>query len=205
MPVYKLHYFNITGLGEPIRFLLHYGGIDFEDVRYEADDWPEVKKNMPFGQVPLLEIDDKKIVQSSSICRYLAKQVGLIGENDLENLEIDSVVDSFNDLRLKISAVFYEQNKDIQAEKRKTLINETLPFYLSKLDEIAAKNDGHLAIKKLTWADLYISAFQDYLNFTLKDDFNNFEGYPNLQKVVSNTLAVASIKKWIDTRPSTIC
>ena len=45
MSVYKLHYFNITALGEPIRFLFHYGGINFEDIRYEAENWPEAKKS----------------------------------------------------------------------------------------------------------------------------------------------------------------
>ena len=55
---------------------------------------------MPFGQMPVLEIDGKKIVQSSAICRYLGKLVGLAGDSDFENLQIDSVLDSFNDLRL---------------------------------------------------------------------------------------------------------
>jgi len=55
---------------------------------------------MPFGQMPVLEIDGKRIVQSSAICRYLAKLVGLAGDNDFESMQIDSVVDIFNDLRL---------------------------------------------------------------------------------------------------------
>ena len=54
---------------------------------------------MPMGQMPLLEIDGKKIHQSISICRYLSKQVGLAGTNDFENFEIDSVVDTCNDFR----------------------------------------------------------------------------------------------------------
>lgn len=54
---------------------------------------------MPFGQVPVLEIDGKKVHQSIAICRYLAKQVKLAGDNDWENLEIDAIVDTVNDLR----------------------------------------------------------------------------------------------------------
>lgn len=40
---YVLTYFNIKALGEPIRLLLSYGKIDFEDRRIEKEDWPKVK------------------------------------------------------------------------------------------------------------------------------------------------------------------
>ena len=54
------------------------------------------------GQMPVLEIPEnggKKIHQSISICRYLAKKVGLDGKTDYENFEIDSIVDTVNDFR----------------------------------------------------------------------------------------------------------
>lgn len=54
---------------------------------------------MPFGQLPVLDVDGKKIHQSTAICRYLAKQFGLVGKNDWENLEIDAAVYTINDLR----------------------------------------------------------------------------------------------------------
>lgn len=40
---YKLTYFPVKALGEPIRFLFKYGGIEFEDVRFNVDDWPQLK------------------------------------------------------------------------------------------------------------------------------------------------------------------
>lgn len=43
MPDYKLTYFNITGLGEPIRFMLSYGNLDFEDNRISNENWPKIK------------------------------------------------------------------------------------------------------------------------------------------------------------------
>lgn len=42
-PQYKLTYFNLTGLGEPIRYLLSYGNLQFEDNRIEFADWPKIK------------------------------------------------------------------------------------------------------------------------------------------------------------------
>lgn len=42
-PTYKLYYFNIRALAEPIRYLLAYGKITYEDVRVEREDWPTLK------------------------------------------------------------------------------------------------------------------------------------------------------------------
>jgi len=42
-PVYKLTYFPIEGLGEPIRWLLSYGNLEFEDNRFKEEDWPTIK------------------------------------------------------------------------------------------------------------------------------------------------------------------
>lgn len=44
-PKFKLTYFNIRGLGEPIRWLFAYGGIEYEDNRIERDDWPTLKSS----------------------------------------------------------------------------------------------------------------------------------------------------------------
>ena len=45
MPKYKLIYFDEWGTAEPIRYLLKYGGIEFEDFRitYTEDTWKELK------------------------------------------------------------------------------------------------------------------------------------------------------------------
>lgn len=44
-PTYKLYYFNVKALAEPIRFLLAYGGLKYEDVRFAEENWPELKSS----------------------------------------------------------------------------------------------------------------------------------------------------------------
>lgn len=61
---------------------------------------------MPMGQMPILEVDGKRAHQSLAITRYLAKQVGLNGADAWEDLEIDTVVDTINDLRLSEFQLF---------------------------------------------------------------------------------------------------
>ncbi len=42
---YRLTYFNAQALAEPIRILLAFSNIDFEDVRISKTDWPSLKSS----------------------------------------------------------------------------------------------------------------------------------------------------------------
>lgn len=55
---------------------------------------------MPLNQLPLLEVGDRKFFQSKAIGRFVAKKVGLVGSDDLEDLEIDGVVDTVDEFML---------------------------------------------------------------------------------------------------------
>ncbi|XP_039300765.1 glutathione S-transferase-like [Nilaparvata lugens] len=100
MSGYKLTYFPVTALGEPIRWMMSYLDIKFEDYRFEREQWPSIKPTTPFGQVPVLEIDGKSVWQSVAISRYFGKKADLAGKDEWESLMIDVIVDTFTDFRL---------------------------------------------------------------------------------------------------------
>ncbi len=56
---------------------------------------------MPFGQLPVLEVDGVVVAQSNSICRLVAKRAGLYGESDLEQAAVDMVIDFVADLWMR--------------------------------------------------------------------------------------------------------
>lgn len=47
-PTYKLYYFDVKALGESIRMLFAYGGIEYEDIGVSEEDWIELKPSMYF-------------------------------------------------------------------------------------------------------------------------------------------------------------
>ncbi|KYN30203.1 Glutathione S-transferase [Trachymyrmex cornetzi] len=198
--MYKLLYFNVTGLGESIRFLLNQCGIKFEDVRFTSDDWPKHKPNVPMGQVPVLEIDGKQYHQSRAIGRFLAKKGNLYGSDDFEAMEIDATIDSMDDIRLALSQYYWEKDPAFK-EKLKETAFQKLPYYLDKFEAQVKKNGGYFVGGKLSWADLLWAAYFDYLSFVLGDDPN--KDHSELKKLVEKVRALPNIKAYIEKRPTT--
>jgi len=101
MPTLKLTYFDSPGRAEPIRVALRISGLPFEDVRLKFPAFAEAKAAgvLPLGQVPVLEVDGARLVQTAAILRYVAH----IGDRSLypsdpwRALLVDSALDSFND------------------------------------------------------------------------------------------------------------
>ncbi|GJQ68761.1 hypothetical protein Trydic_g17293 [Trypoxylus dichotomus] len=200
-PSIKVTYFNIRGLAETIRLLLKYGEIEFEDVRIEREEWPALKANAPFGQMPLYEEDGKVAWQSIAICRYLAKKVNLRGANDWEDAEIDAIADTITDFRLKVAAIMQEKDETKKEQLKQTLTTETAPYYLQRFDKIVEENGGYFVNKKLTWVDFYFFALSHIATFLLGPD--GLSTYKNLLTVMDNVQSIPTIKAWIEERPKT--
>ena len=64
-----------------------------------TDDMPSLKPGLPYGQLPVLEVDGVNICQSMAIARYLANEFGLAGNSNLVRAQVDEVVDVINDLQ----------------------------------------------------------------------------------------------------------
>lgn len=102
---------------------------------------------------------------------------------------------------IEIGAVHFESDEAVKQQKKETLTTETVPFYLNKLEELATENKGHLALSKLTWADLFFASILELLKLWVGPEI--LDNYPNLSKVADNVYNLEAIKKWIKTRPVT--
>ncbi|XP_050549799.1 glutathione S-transferase 2-like isoform X1 [Spodoptera frugiperda] len=197
MPKYVFHYFPIKALGESVRLLLAYGGEGFEDHRIDFEDWPAFKPNTPFGQMPVLEFDGKQYAQSLAIARYLGHKYGLAGETLEDNLEIDQNVYLINDLRTMGSSACYEKDEVIKEQKYKEYSAGAFPDYLQKLNNIIVKNNGYVALGKLTWADFMFAGLYDHMKGMMRmPDLG--ENYPALQQVKDRVYSFPKVKAYAD-------
>ncbi|XP_073985700.1 glutathione S-transferase-like [Rhodnius prolixus] len=200
MSKYRLTYFNVKGLGEPIRILLSYMDKEFEDFRLEKEDWPPRKKQTLFGKLPTLEIDGKVICESSAICRYLAVEAGLSGKNDWENLQIDMIVGTVMDIHFDIVTFVRENDPKKKEELRMKLLKETIPFYFEKYEE-RVKNNNYIANNSLSWADIFFIAYSECIDGLVET--KSLDKYRHLNALKEKLYSIPNIKNWIQKRPDT--
>ena len=76
----RLVYFPVRARAECIRMALIFGGVAFEDLsvaEYFGKGWRDgAKAETPFGQLPLLVVDDDApLAQSGAIMRYICRDL----------------------------------------------------------------------------------------------------------------------------------
>lgn len=64
---------------------------------------------MPFGQVPVLEVDGKLLAQSYAIVRFIAREHGLAGSDNWEQAQVDMYADCIKDLMIGKSDEIYSR------------------------------------------------------------------------------------------------
>jgi len=194
MPQYKLYYFDFRGLAEAIRLAFSQVGVPFEDVRIKFDDWPQHKEKMPFGQVPVLEVDGKQLTQFMAIMRYVARKHGLEADDEWDRTVADELATSWLDEQIHVAGAWQEPDKDLKKQKFQKIIDDFVTPRLKITDERIAKNpSGFIAGNKVTWCDfvLYnmLGMNKDFLKVSLS-------AYPHLEKFMHKIEELPKVKEW---------
>ncbi|XP_061600619.1 glutathione S-transferase, alpha tandem duplicate 1 [Cololabis saira] len=96
-----LHYFNGRGRMESIRWLLAFAGVEFEE-RYLStrEDYEKLQSDgsLMFQQVPMVEIDGMKLVQTKAILQYVAEKYQLHGKNLKDRAMVNMYCEGLMDL-----------------------------------------------------------------------------------------------------------
>jgi glutathione S-transferase len=93
-----LKYFPIAGAAEKVRLALWLADLPFDDVRVPMAQWPELKPQTPYGQMPVMSIDGGPyIAQSSAMLQHIGKLVPKLcpAERFLQVQEAIGLVDDF--------------------------------------------------------------------------------------------------------------
>ncbi|KHJ81993.1 glutathione S-transferase protein [Oesophagostomum dentatum] len=159
---------------------------------------------MPFGQMPILEVDGKQLAQSLAIVRFLARKFGFAGKTPFEEALVDSIADQFKDFTNEIRpmarvALGFEEGDLAKLTKEVFLPARDKFFgYITKF--LKANKSGYLVGDSLTFADLYLAEASS--EFAKKIP-TLYDGFPEIKAHAEKVRSIPALKKWIETRPQT--
>eukprot|EP00058_Branchiostoma_floridae_P024899 XP_002610389.1 hypothetical protein BRAFLDRAFT_277735 [Branchiostoma floridae] len=199
-PKYKFTYFNARGRGELVRLIFAAAGVEYEDVRFDWEQWLafKAKGTTPMGQIPVLEVDGRMMCQSLAIARYVARETGLCGTTSWEEAQADMFVCGADDLLTNLITVRFEKDEAKKEEGKRDLANY-VPNFLANYEKLCG-TEGYLVGTSLTYADL---AFFVGMHDILKERADALEKFPKLAKVVESVRENKGVAAYIAERPET--
>ncbi len=128
----QLVYWELRGVAENIRMLLHYLEVDFEDTRIPfgeigpnvADGWMNQKysRGLDFPNIPYYIDEDVKITQSLAIMQHIGRKYNLCGDTLKDKAIIDMVAQTLADVRWQAWFVYQAANfHEIKDDWKKTI------------------------------------------------------------------------------------
>jgi glutathione S-transferase len=178
-PSHELLYFDMHGLGETIRILLHAAAIDFTDTRISSEDWPSIKPTTPLGFLPVLKINGTSYCQSQALARYAAKKSGYYPDDPIEALIVDEITDSTNELMWKMPR---DNDEEVKKKKREEWQNGQLTLCANHIESRIQSSGGKSVVSTASVADIAVhwlvlcirSGFLDYVDTAF------FDRYPGI-------------------------
>nr|XP_020033401.1 glutathione S-transferase A6-like [Castor canadensis] len=192
-----LHYFNGRGRMESIRWLLAAAGVEFEEkFMHTNEDLEKLRSDgvLMFQQVPMVEMDGMKLVQTRAILNYIASKYDLYGKDMKERALIDMYSEGLADLNeMFINYPYYpsEQKEENLALMKEKARNRYFPAF-----EKVFKSHGqeYLVGNTLSKADVHLAE----MVYNMEElDSNILAGFPLLQALKTRVSDLPTIKKFL--------
>ena len=195
----SLTYFDVRGRAEPIRLVLAFAGVPFEDRGLTGEAFAKERGDAPLGQLPYVVEDDgsgKRVIpQSMSIVRHFARVHGLDGKDEGERLAADVAAETANDLRGAHSTLRFSPAWNDEAAKAK-FVAEVLPVHLGRLDKVLGER-AFFAAASPTYAEFVVV---DTLDRVLAAWPSALDGFPRLAAFTTRVRALPELASYLATR-----
>lgn len=189
-----------------------YSGLKLEDHRFESRDQFLAIKNssrLPFGQVPMLEVDGGKasMVQSTAIMRYLGKLSGLYPMDDhILAQKVDAIMDQATDVFTGMTVLTYgsrysiDLSPEAKAKCYEHYNESVLPNHLKRAERVIGSSEtGWMAgTKEPSPADFvwYCSLVNMAAKKEISDKNKELEEFPKLKAFVEKFASLEAIIKY---------
>jgi len=196
----KIGYWDIRGLGQPIRNLLAYKEVEYEDKRYSCGPAPDFDRSqwldekftlgLDFPNLPYLIDGDVKLTQNLAILRYLARKYDLDAQSCDEKRRADLTEQQLSDFRMGWVRLCYSPTF---ADERDAY-EQKLPELLKSFSEFLGERP-FFAGDRLTYVDFLV---YEVLDLHLVFSKASFASYKNLTDFVERIQALPTLKKYFE-------
>lgn len=205
----KLTYWSVRGLGEAIRHILRYQNEPWEEhtlvISVEGfGEWLKMKddEDLPFGNLPFIEDDGKKVTQSITVLRYLGRKFGLFPSDPDDLVFCEIVEQELYDLRNKMTSVCYDpfgafgpfpasEVGKFDHEFLKARFAHRVGERLPKFEKVLTK--PFLIGDKPCYVDFLMYEILDHLRCFLPE---KFEGHENIKGYMKRFEELPNLKDW---------
>ena len=202
--IFKLYYFKFNGRAALARAIFSYANVKFENVLIEMDKWPKMKPEplFEFGQVPILEHNKKVLSQSKAIFLYLARLFGLYGKTLDDKYQIDSLLNSYDDITRSYYPFIFPQTED--EKKNPQVYKEKFENELKRFLKVYEKRYLNYGAKKyylgeyFSLADIYLTVEMNIFASKLGGMDFILQNAKILGKLISR-VKNSEMKKYFDT------
>ena len=189
---------------ETSRLALFLGGIPFEDVRVTSDEFQRMKvaNQLPYNQLPILDVDGRVIAQSLAIARFCGRRSGFYPvDRDIDAALVDELLDTVAQVTELFSSSLAEDDAQKKVKMRYAIATDALPMWLGFLERrVAANNDSLYCVgEKVTIADL---ALWRLLGWIISGNLEGIpadcvDSYPSLCAHFSHLDSNSRIRSWM--------
>ncbi|EDM18637.1 rCG43518 [Rattus norvegicus] len=192
-----LHYFDGRGRMEPIRWLLAAAGVEFEENFLKTrDDLARLRSDgsLMFEQVPMVEIDGMKLVQTKAILNYIATKYNLYGKDMKERALIDMYAEGVADLELMVLYYPYMPPGEKEASLAKIKDKARNRYFPAYEKVLKSHGQDYLVGNKLSRADV---SLVELLYHVEEMDPGIVDNFPLLKALRTRVSNLPTVKKFL--------
>ena len=207
---FTLHYFNLRGRGELIRYMFVFSKTPYQDKRYSFEEWPKVKPTMPLGQLPVLECKSGNqtffLTQSRAIIGHVARLTGLAGSTPEQMIRAHEAFEILMEVIDHGGKIIQEKDEGKKKQLIEQMKNEIAPRNFGFLEKRIVENGGKNMAggEGYTYADLLAAQFFDGMMRKPMMPISDLTSKtPALMALVKAINESPEIKAYLATRPET--
>lgn len=191
-----LHYFGGRGRAECIRWMLAATHTPFDNVLLtepEQMDALRAEGKLLFGQLPLLEIDGRCLIQSGAIVRYLADKHDMQGGNADQRVLCDMIHEAVRDF-VAAAISFPFQSREEAVPRCTAAVEKWCPHF----ERIALGNEHPAWIvgSSMAYADVLLAeALQSYVDVLQSAEW--LAAYPRLAQLHDAMLRHEGVRAYL--------